>query len=45
MFEGKDEGRVELPFDFINVIPPMRAADAVRHSPLPWQEGDFAADG
>ena len=45
VFEGKDEGRVELPFDFINVIPPMRAADAVRHSPLPWQEGDFAADG
>lgn len=39
------EGPVELQYDFINVIPPMRAADAVRNSPLPWQEGNWAADG
>ncbi len=39
------EGAVELQYDFINVIPPMRAADAVRNSPLPWQEGNWAADG
>ncbi len=38
-------GPVELTWDFINVIPPMRAPDAVRKSPLPWQSGPFAADG
>ena len=38
-------GPAELPYDFINVIPPMRAPRAVRESPLPWQSGGFAADG
>lgn len=38
-------GSVEIEYDFINVIPPMRAPDAVRNSPLPWQSGAFAADG
>jgi len=38
-------GPVEHPYDFINVIPPMRAPDAVRNSPLPWQEGGWAKDG
>ena len=38
-------GPVELQYDFINVIPPMRAADSVRNSPLPWQEGGWAKDG
>ncbi len=38
-------GTAEQPYDFINVIPPMRAPDAVRNSPLRWQEGPFAADG
>lgn len=38
-------GPVELQYDFINVIPPMRAPDAVRNSPLPWQEGGWASDG
>lgn len=38
-------GPVELQYDFINVIPPMRAPDAVRNSPLPWQEGGWAKDG
>ncbi len=38
------EGRVTLPFDFIHVVPPMRAPDAVMKSPLGWQEGNFAAD-
>jgi len=38
-------GPVELQYDFINVIPPMRASDAVRNSPLPWQEGGWASDG
>jgi sulfide:quinone oxidoreductase len=38
-------GPVELKWDFINVIPPMRAPAAIRKSPLPWQSGAFAADG
>ena len=38
-------GKAEIDYDFINVIPPMRAPDAVRNSPLRWQEGNFAADG
>jgi sulfide:quinone oxidoreductase len=32
------EGDAELPYDFTNVIPPMRAPDAVRDSPLPWAD-------
>lgn len=39
------DGSVELQYDFINVIPPMRAPDAVRSSPLRWQDGPFASDG
>jgi sulfide:quinone oxidoreductase len=38
-------GVEELKYDFINVIPPMRAPDAVRNSTLRWQEGPFASDG
>lgn len=38
-------GPVETQYDFINVIPPMRAPDAVRNSPLPWQDGGWAKDG
>src|SRR5690606_29981252 len=38
-------GPVELGYDFINVIPPMRAPDVIRHSPLAWHAGPFAADG
>ncbi len=38
-------GTAEQKYDFINVVPPMRAPDAVRNSPLPWTEGPFAADG
>ena len=40
-----ETGDVTLPYDFIHVVPPMRAPDAVRASPLPWQEGNLAADG
>lgn len=39
------QGPVELKWDFINIIPPMCAPQAVRNSPLPWQSGAFAADG
>jgi len=36
---------VEAKYDFIAVVPPMRAPDAVRNSDLKWKEGGFAADG
>ena len=32
------EGPVERPYDYIHVIPPMRAPDVVRDSPLPWAD-------
>ncbi len=32
------EGDKELGYDFINVIPPMRAPAAVMNSPLPWAD-------
>ncbi len=38
-------GDVTLDYDFIHVVPPMRAPDAVRNSPLPWREGPLAVDG
>ncbi len=40
-----DDGSVEIGYDFINVIPPMRAPAAVRASPLAWRAGALAADG
>ncbi len=39
------QGDQELGYDFINVVPPMRAPAVVRNSPLAWQAGPFAADG
>lgn len=39
------EGSEEQNWDFIHIIPPMRAAQAVRNSPLPWQSGNWAAEG
>ncbi|KAF0224828.1 MAG: hypothetical protein FD176_1010 [Rhodospirillaceae bacterium] len=38
-------GPAEIKYDFINVVPPMRAPTAVRNSPLRWQEGPWAGDG
>jgi sulfide:quinone oxidoreductase len=38
-------GTEEQGYDFIHVIPPMRAPDAIRNSPLPWQTGAWAAEG
>ncbi|MCG8274162.1 NAD(P)/FAD-dependent oxidoreductase, partial [Aquamicrobium sp. NLF2-7] len=40
-----DSGDITLDYDFIHVVPPMRAPDAVLASPLPWQDGALAADG
>ena len=39
------EGTREVGYDFINVVPPMKAPDVVRNSPLPWQSGPWAAEG
>ncbi len=38
-------GTEEQNYDFIHVIPPMRAPEVVRNSPLPWQSGPWAAEG
>jgi sulfide:quinone oxidoreductase len=38
-------GAVEMGFDFIHVVPPQRAPEVVRNSPLPWQDGPLSADG
>jgi sulfide:quinone oxidoreductase len=32
------DGMVDRPYDFTNVIPPMRAPDVIRNSPLPWAD-------
>ena len=32
------DGPTDLPYDFINVIPPMRAPEVIRNSPLPWAD-------
>jgi sulfide:quinone oxidoreductase len=38
-------GLVPMKYDFINVVPPMRAPAVVRNSPLGWQSGPWARDG
>lgn len=38
-------GKAEIKYDLIHVVPPMRAPQSVRNSPLRWREGIFAADG
>jgi sulfide:quinone oxidoreductase len=37
--------RIEKPYDFLHVVPPMRAPDAVKNSDLAWKDGPFAAGG
>ncbi len=39
------EGSEDIGYDFVNVVPPMRAPQAVRQSALAWAEGPLAADG
>jgi sulfide:quinone oxidoreductase len=38
-------GPEEMSYDFIHLVPPQRAPDAIRQSPLPWRTGALAADG
>jgi sulfide:quinone oxidoreductase len=44
-FVSPDGEKQEMPYDFIHVVPPMRAPDAVKNSDLAWKEGPFAAGG
>ena len=39
------DGLKEVGYDFINVVPLMKAPEVVRNSPLPWQSGPWAAEG
>jgi len=44
-FTTPENEKVELPYDFLHVVPPMRAPDSVKYSELAWQDGPFAAGG
>jgi sulfide:quinone oxidoreductase len=37
--------KLDKPYDFLHVVPPMRAPDTVKNSDLAWQQGPFAAGG
>ncbi|MDZ4281262.1 MAG: FAD/NAD(P)-binding oxidoreductase [Hydrogenophaga sp.] len=44
-FSSPEGETQEMPYDFIHVVPPMRAPDAVKNSELAWKEGPFSAGG
>ena len=44
-FVSPEGEKQEMPYDFIHVVPPMRAPDAVKNSDLAWKQGPFAAGG
>lgn len=44
-FATPHEDRMEVPYDFIHVVPPMRAPDVIRNSDLSWKDGPFAPGG
>jgi sulfide:quinone oxidoreductase len=44
-FVSPEGEKQQMPYDFIHVVPPMRAPDAVKNSDLAWKEGPFAAGG
>ncbi len=44
-FANPQGERQTLDYDFLHVVPPMRAPDVVKNSALAWQEGGFAAGG
>lgn len=44
-FVSPEGEETQADYDFIHVVPPMSAPDAVRKSDLAWQEGPFAAGG
>ncbi|MCO5101689.1 MAG: NAD(P)/FAD-dependent oxidoreductase [Burkholderiaceae bacterium] len=45
VFASPEGERTEIGYDFLHVVPPMRAVDAVKNSELAWKEGPFAAGG
>ena len=44
-FTNPGGAAIEVPYDFIHVVPPMRAPDAVKNSDLAWKDGPMAAGG
>lgn len=44
-FASPEGERTELAYDFLHVVPPMRAVDPVKNSELAWQDGPFAPGG
>lgn len=44
-FTSPEGEATEVPYDFIHVVPPMRAPDAVKNSDLAWKDGPMAAGG
>jgi sulfide:quinone oxidoreductase len=44
-FASPEGEKTEVPYDFIHVVPPMRAPDAVKNSDLAWKDGPMAAGG
>jgi sulfide:quinone oxidoreductase len=44
-FASPEGEKVEKPYDFLHVVPPMRAPDAIKNSDLAWKEGPFSAGG
>jgi sulfide:quinone oxidoreductase len=44
-FSTPDGAQEEQGYDFIHVIPPMRAPEPIRNSPLPWKTTPWAAEG
>ena len=45
IFVSPEGDTTEVPYDFIHVVPPMRAVDAVKNSDLAWKDGPMAAGG
>jgi sulfide:quinone oxidoreductase len=43
MITKKD--RIDLPYDFIHVTPPMGATPEIKHSPFSWKKGSAAKGG
>lgn len=44
-FASPEGQRETLDYDFLHVVPPMRAPDVVKQSDLSWKEGGFAPGG
>lgn len=45
VFASPEGQRESVDYDFLHVVPPMRAPDVVKKSDLAWKEGGFAPGG